>query len=76
MPAAAVSQSLTRTDHDGAATHVCRKDTVICLWRRALSRRSQKAHVTWERMRRSARRWLPRARIVHPWPDERLCLLT
>ncbi len=49
---------------------------VICLWRRALSRRSQKAHVTWERMLRIARRWLPRARIVNPWPDQRLCLLT
>ena len=49
---------------------------VICLWRRALSRRSQKAHVTWRRMRRIARRWLPRVRIVHPWPEERLCPLT
>jgi RNA-directed DNA polymerase len=49
---------------------------VICLWKRALSRRSQKAHVTWERMRRIARRWLPPARIVHPYPAQRLCLLT
>jgi RNA-directed DNA polymerase len=46
---------------------------VIRLWKRALSRRSQKAHVTWKRMLRIARRWLPRARIVHPWPAERLC---
>ena len=45
---------------------------VICLWRRALSRRSQKAHVTWERILRLARIWLPRARIVHPWPEQRL----
>jgi RNA-directed DNA polymerase len=49
---------------------------VICLWRRALSRRSQKAHVTWKRMPRLVRGWLPRARIVHPWPDQRLRLLT
>ena len=49
---------------------------VTCLWKRALSRRSQKAHVTWERMRRIARRWLPPVRIVHPYPDQRLCLLT
>ena len=47
---------------------------VICLWKRALSRRSQKAHVTWERMRRIARRWLPPVRIVHPYPDQRLAL--
>jgi hypothetical protein len=49
---------------------------VICLWKRALSRRSQKAHVTWGRMRRIAGRWLPRVRIVHPWPTPRLCLST
>jgi hypothetical protein len=45
---------------------------VICLWKRVLSRRSQKAHVTWERMRRIARLRLPRVRIVHPWPEQRL----
>jgi group II intron reverse transcriptase/maturase len=49
---------------------------VTCLWKRALSRRSQKAHVTWERMRRISRRWLPPVRIVHPYPDQRLCLST
>jgi group II intron reverse transcriptase/maturase len=49
---------------------------VVRLWRRGLSRRSHKAKVTWERMRRIARRFLPRPRIVHPWPDQRLCLLT
>jgi group II intron reverse transcriptase/maturase len=49
---------------------------VVCLWRRGLCRRSHKAHVTWTRMLRIARRFLPRPRIVHPWPDERLCPLT
>jgi RNA-directed DNA polymerase len=49
---------------------------VIWLWQRALSRRSQKAHVTWDRMWRLARRWLPRVCIVHPWPTKRLCLPT
>jgi group II intron reverse transcriptase/maturase len=42
-------------------------------WRRALSRRSQKGYVTWERMRRLERRWLPPVRIVHPYPIHRLC---
>jgi group II intron reverse transcriptase/maturase len=46
------------------------------LWKRALSRRSQKGHVTWQRMRRIARRWLPPVRIVHPYPEQRLCLPT
>ena len=49
---------------------------VTCLWKRGLSRRSYKAHVTWERMRRIALRCLPRPRLVHPWPDQRLCLPT
>jgi hypothetical protein len=49
---------------------------VICHWKRALSRRSQKGRVTWERMRRIARRWLPPVRIVHPYPERRLCLPT
>jgi len=49
---------------------------VTWLWKRALSRRSQKALVTWERMRRLARRWLPAVRIVHPYPNQRLCLRT
>ena len=41
------------------------------IWHRALQRRSQKASVTWERMRRLADTWLPRPRIQHPFPDAR-----
>jgi len=40
-------------------------------WRHALNRRSQKGMVTWERMTRIADRWLPKARILHPWPEQR-----
>ena len=47
---------------------------VIKLWRRGLCRRSQKAHVTWPRMLRIAGAWLPRVRIVHPYPSQRLAL--
>ena len=35
-------------------------------WHQALSRRSQKGRVRWERMQRLIERWLPPARIVHP----------
>ena len=49
---------------------------VVCLWKRWLSRRSQKAYVTWERMVRIARHWLPPVRIVHPYPEQRFGLLT
>jgi len=40
-------------------------------WYRALRRRSQRTRLTWERMNRLATRWLPPARILHPWPDTR-----
>ncbi|MBI4705494.1 MAG: hypothetical protein HY744_30745 [Deltaproteobacteria bacterium] len=46
------------------------------LWLRALRRRSQKHRTTWERMRRLIDRWLPPARICHPWPNERLAVMT
>jgi group II intron reverse transcriptase/maturase len=49
------------------------RDRVIWLWRRALGRRSQKATVTWPRMQRLVRAWIPRVRIVHPYPSQRLC---
>jgi len=38
------------------------------LWRRALSRRSHRAYITWERMQRLIQRWLPPARIHHYLP--------
>ena len=44
---------------------------VVWHWQRALSRRSQKGRVTWARMGRIATRWLPSARISHPWPQRR-----
>jgi RNA-directed DNA polymerase len=49
---------------------------VIWLWQRALSRRSQKGRVTWDRMWRIARRWIPRVHITQPWPTARLFLQT
>ncbi|MDE3133806.1 MAG: RNA-directed DNA polymerase, partial [Acidobacteriota bacterium] len=47
------------------------REQVIRHWRHALARRSQKGHVTWERARRLADRWLPQPRILHPWPNVR-----
>jgi RNA-directed DNA polymerase len=44
---------------------------VTDLWRRTLRRRSQKDNMTWERMTKIAAAWLPPARILHPWPDQR-----
>ena len=40
-------------------------------WYKALRRRSQRTSLDWERMDRLADRWLPPARILHPWPGAR-----
>jgi len=44
---------------------------VLFLWKCALRRRSQKEDDTWERANRLAERWLPRPRILHPYPGQR-----
>ena len=41
------------------------------LWCRALRRRSQRHRLNWTRMARYRETWLPRARILHPWPEQR-----
>ena len=45
-------------------------------WHRALSRRSQNGRVLWDRMRRLIQRWLPPARVCHPYPLRRLGVIT
>ena len=49
---------------------------VIGHWFHALCRRSQKGRVTWDRMKRLAARYLPFARIYHPYPLRRLGVIT
>lgn len=46
------------------------------LWYRALCRRSHKARPRWERMRRLLARWLPLARVCHPYPLRRFGVIT
>lgn len=46
------------------------------LWMWALRRRSQSHHLSWERMQRYIDRWLPPARICHPYPLVRLGVIT
>jgi RNA-directed DNA polymerase len=47
---------------------------VTDLWRRTLRRRSQKDDSTWERITRIATDWLPKPRILHPWPQQRFAV--
>ncbi len=54
------------------------KNRIVEAWRRALRRRSQMAHrgTTWDVMRRIAARHIPKATIVHPYPNQRLRVCT
>jgi group II intron reverse transcriptase/maturase len=48
---------------------------VVRLWLKALRRRSQKGRsLTWSRFSRWVTNWIPRVRIVHPYPDQRFCV--
>lgn len=44
---------------------------VIRLWKKWLSRRSQRGHLTWERMQWYIARWVPHAVTCHPYPSAR-----
>ena len=46
------------------------------MWYRALCRRSQKARLPWSRMRRLIQLYLPVARVCHPYPLQRLGVIT
>ncbi len=45
-------------------------------WYRTLKRRSDKSKITWPGMYTLADKWLPRPRIYHPYPNERLRVRT
>ena len=44
---------------------------VIRQWYRALKRRSQRSKLTWQTFGRIVKNWIPRARILHLYPEER-----
>ena len=53
------------------------RQEVIQRWRRVLRRRSdKKGRITWKRMLQLADQWLPAPRIVHPYPNQRLRVIT
>jgi RNA-directed DNA polymerase len=43
-------------------------------WRRVLTRRSDMDKLNWDRMKRLIDEWLPKPRIIHPWPDKRFAV--
>jgi RNA-directed DNA polymerase len=62
-----------RTNHRALVTF---RSEIVRRWRWALSRRSQKAYVTWDRMGKLADDFLPKPRILHPWPAQRFAVRT
>src|SRR6266404_2326416 len=47
---------------------------VIILWHRRLRRRSQRARLVWTQMAKLADEFLPKPRILHPWPSVRFAV--
>ena len=47
---------------------------VSVLWHRRLCRRSQKARLVWPRMAKLVDDFLPKPRILHPWPSVRFAV--
>jgi group II intron reverse transcriptase/maturase len=58
---------------NGAALDAFRNQ-IIGLWLKTLRRRSQKDRFSWQRIWKLADEWLPRPRILHPWPQQRFAL--
>ena len=44
---------------------------VIKGWLKALRRRSQRSKMLWSRFSRVVKQWIPRVRIIHPYPNQR-----
>ena len=51
------------------------REAMLRLWAQALRRRSDKHRITRQRMASLATRWLPPARVCHPYPWQR-CVIT
>ena len=47
---------------------------VLRLWSRSLQRRGNRDKTTWQRMTKLANDYLPKARILHPWPEQRFAV--
>jgi group II intron reverse transcriptase/maturase len=52
------------------------KYQVYRLWLRVLRQRSQRHRMTGERMNRLSARWLPPVHVLHPYPEQRLRVMT
>jgi len=60
---------------NGPSVSAFRKE-VCQLWWKVLKRRSHKHRLIWDRMKRLMDRWLPPARVCHPYPLVRFGVIT
>ena len=60
---------------NSTALEVFRRE-VLRAWLRALRRRGQRDRMNWAKLNRLADRWIPRGRILHPWPTKRFDAMT
>ena len=59
----------------GNSTQLCIFSRRVCwLWRTVLVRRSQRAQVGWDRLYPLLSRWIPRPRVLHPYPMARFAV--
>jgi RNA-directed DNA polymerase len=50
------------------------RERVTELWWQALRKRSHRDKTTRDRTRKLARDWLPKPKILHPWPEDRFAV--
>jgi RNA-directed DNA polymerase len=50
------------------------RDSVLWLWLRALKKRGDRDKTDWGRISSLANRYIPAARILHPWPNQRFAV--
>jgi len=41
---------------------------------RSLRKRSQRDRTTWDKMKKLSDEWLPKPRVLHPWPSQRFAV--
>jgi RNA-directed DNA polymerase len=58
---------------NGAAMSAFRYHVTV-LWHRQLCRRSQRARVVWDQMTKLVDDFIPKARVLHPWPSARFAV--
>jgi group II intron reverse transcriptase/maturase len=50
------------------------RQRVLEIWLKSLRRRGNRDRTTWQRMAKLADDFLPKARILHPWPEQRFAV--